>query len=686
MVTGFYFIIFILSVIMLIGILINNKKVDTLIIMGIGLLVMNCMGRYLLADSQSMEMAIFATKILYVGACYLPFVLVTFLSGLCNVRIHKLWLGLMALGSPVVMCGVLTIGKSAVYYRNAELAFGNGYSYLIKTYGPLHKLHVFMTIVYMITMIGFVICAIRRRKEISTRTVVTISGIGLLVFMTYLIERISGSTVSFLAIGYLFGLFFLVRYLEHINMYDMSSNIFNSVERMSRYGYLTFDKKYRYVNANAFIKELFPEIKTWVVDDEVPVSDSYFYKVVVEYLKEWNGEENVARIININDEYYKLSIRRLMYGAKGNIGYLLEFSDCTMEKKYSDAVEDYGEAMERNATEKAKELHVEQKKTKSLYLQTVTALSEAVDAKDRYTSGHSKRVAEYARIIAKRLGKSAEEQEEIYRAGLLHDIGKIRIPVEIINKEGKLTDEEYDIIRIHPITGYHILRGIAGDNEIATGAKYHHERYDGKGYPNGLAGEEIPEVARILGVADTYDAMTSNRSYRGALPQDVARSEIEKGKGTQFDPIIADIMLQMIDEDITYDMRQTDSMKRRILTIDDELMNRAIIARIMKDEPRYEIVSADGGQDALRILEEQKFDLILLDYLMPEMDGLETLRRIREKYDTPVVLMTSDRNLDISREFAKLGCDDYITKPFLPLLIKEVIHNMTERTAVGNSE
>ena len=186
-------------------------------------------------------------------------------------------------------------------------------------------------------------------------------------------------------------------------------------------------------------------------------------------------------------------------------------------------------------------------------------------------------------------------------------------------------------------------------------------------------------------MADTYDAMTSNRSYRGALPQDVARSEIEKGKGAQFDPIIADIMLQMIDEDITYDMRQTDSMKRRILTIDDELMNRAIIARIMKDEPRYEIVSADGGQDALRILEEQKFDLILLDYLMPEMDGLETLRRIREKYDTPVVLMTSDRNLDISREFAKLGCDDYITKPFLPLLIKEVIHNMTERTAVENS-
>ncbi|MBQ8041284.1 MAG: response regulator, partial [Lachnospiraceae bacterium] len=347
-----------------------------------------------------------------------------------------------------------------------------------------------------------------------------------------------------------------------------------------------------------------------------------------------------------------------------------------MEKKYSDAVENYGEAMERDVTEKTRALQDEQKKTKNLYLQTVTALSEAVDAKDRYTSGHSKRVAEYSRRIAERLGKSTEEQEEIYRAGLLHDIGKIRIPVEIINKTGKLTDEEYDIIRIHPITGYHILRGIAGDNVIATGAKYHHERYDGNGYPNGLAGNEIPEVARILGVADSYDAMTSNRSYRDGLQREIVRGEIEKGKGTQFDPKVADIMLQMIDEDKEYNMRQNDTMRRKILVVDDEMINRAIITRIMKDEPRYEIVSSESGSEALALLDQQKFDLIMLDYMMPEMDGLETLRRIREKFTTPVVLMTSDKTLDTSKEFAKLGCDDYVTKPFLPMILKEIIHNM----------
>ncbi len=666
MVTWFYFIIFILSLIMLIKVLVTNKKVDTLILVGIALLVINCMGRYMLASSKTLDVAILANKTIYVGATYLPLIMVLFLSRLCNVRIKKIWLLLLATGSSIVMCGALTIGSAEIYYKSAELAFADGYSYLIKTYGPLHKLHIIMTIVYMAIMISFVIYAIRRRKQISTRTVVTISGIGLLVFATYLIERLSGSRISFLAVGFLLGTVFLIKYFEQINMYDMSANIFNSIERMNRYGYLAFDNKYRYVNANPFMKEIFPEIETWIIDEEVPASESYFYKCVVQYLKEWNGQESDSKIITIDENYFKLTIRHLSYGRKNNVGYLLEFIDCTVEK--------------------TRELQEQQKKIKELFMQTVTALSEAVDAKDRYTSGHSKRVAKYSRMIAERLGKSIEEQEEIYRAGLLHDIGKIRIPVEIINKAGKLTDEEYDIIKIHPITGYHILRGIAGDNYIAIGAKYHHERYDGLGYPNGLAGDEIPEVARILGVADSYDAMTSNRSYREALPKAVVRGEIEKGKGTQFDPHIADIMLQMIDEDKEYSMRQTDSMRRRILAIDDEAMNRAIIARIMKDDSRYEIVSADGGKEALEILEQQEFDLILLDYMMPEMDGFETLKKIREKYDTPVVLMTSDRTLVTSNEFAKLGCDDYITKPFLPLMIKEVIHNMTERTEMENIE
>lgn len=196
------------------------------------------------------------------------------------------------------------------------------------------------------------------------------------------------------------------------------------------------------------------------------------------------------------------------------------------------------------------------RKLQRLTTQVFQTLAGTIDAKDKYTNGHSVRVAEYSRMIAARLNMSAQEQEDIYYIGLLHDIGKIGVPDEIINKTSRLTDEEYAVIKTHPTIGAEILENMSEIPDIAIGAKYHHERYDGKGYPDGLVGESIPLVARIIGVADAYDAMTSNRSYRDVLPQDYVRGEIEKGKATQFDPIFADIMLRIIDSDTEYRLRE----------------------------------------------------------------------------------------------------------------------------------
>jgi len=192
-----------------------------------------------------------------------------------------------------------------------------------------------------------------------------------------------------------------------------------------------------------------------------------------------------------------------------------------------------------------------------LFDETVIALSKAIDAKDTYTSGHSQRVAEYAREIALRAGKSEEQQKAVYYMGLLHDIGKIGIPLEIINKTSRLNDEEYRMIKTHTVIGADILQAIEEFPELLVGARSHHERYDGRGYPDGLAGDAIPEEARIIAVADAYDAMTSKRSYRSILSQETVRAEIERGCGTQFDPRFANIMLQMIDEDVEFKLRGT---------------------------------------------------------------------------------------------------------------------------------
>lgn len=188
--------------------------------------------------------------------------------------------------------------------------------------------------------------------------------------------------------------------------------------------------------------------------------------------------------------------------------------------------------------------------------ETAQALASAIDAKDTYTHGHSTRVAEYSREIARISGKNEAECQEIYFSALLHDVGKIGIPGKIINKVGSLTEEEFAVIKTHPVIGNQILKNITQSPHIGDGAYYHHERYDGKGYPEGLAGTDIPEIGRIIAVADAYDAMTSKRSYRDILPQHQVRSEIENGIGTQFDPVYAKIMLEMIDADKDYKMKE----------------------------------------------------------------------------------------------------------------------------------
>ncbi len=202
------------------------------------------------------------------------------------------------------------------------------------------------------------------------------------------------------------------------------------------------------------------------------------------------------------------------------------------------------------------EIKQSQEAIENLNSETMEALAKAIDAKDEYTNDHSERVAIYSRMIAKKMGLSAKELKKIYYMGLLHDIGKIGIPGSIINKASKLTDEELGLIRSHPILGYNILEKIHSEPDLAYGARWHHEFYNGKGYPDGKKGDEIPLLVRIIAVADSYDAMTSNRSYRSYLPQDVARAEIEKGVGTQFDPDVAECMLEIIDADKQYALHQ----------------------------------------------------------------------------------------------------------------------------------
>ena len=195
------------------------------------------------------------------------------------------------------------------------------------------------------------------------------------------------------------------------------------------------------------------------------------------------------------------------------------------------------------------ELSETNQKLEKAYMESIETLRYTVEAKDPYTKGHSDRVAQYSVLIGKKMGLSEEDQKTLLIGGLFHDIGKIGVPDTILRKPDKLTDEEYSEIKNHPSIGAHILAPATIFQEIIPIVKHHHEKYDGRGYPSQLQGENIPLFARIAAIADTFDAMTSKRPYRDALPLETVISEVEKCKGTQFDPKIADVFLDILKND-----------------------------------------------------------------------------------------------------------------------------------------
>ncbi len=194
------------------------------------------------------------------------------------------------------------------------------------------------------------------------------------------------------------------------------------------------------------------------------------------------------------------------------------------------------------------DLAKKQEQSKQLIREIVTAFSKTVDMKDKYTNGHSFRVAKYTAMLTKELGYNDETVEKYHNIALMHDIGKIGVPEEVLNKPGKLTDEEFDVIKSHTKLGYNALKDISIMPDLAQGAGAHHERPDGKGYPNGLSGEDIPRVAQIIAVADTFDAMYSNRPYRKRMNFEKAVSIIKEVSGTQLTTDVVDAFLRLVEK------------------------------------------------------------------------------------------------------------------------------------------
>lgn len=549
MVSSLYLLTFIASVVMTGWFLLRNKKTDNLYVIFCLLVIINSLGRYLLSVSDNLWMALTANKLIYVGGCYCPLFIVLALRQLCGIRISKVITGGMTLFSTVMMGFVLTIGHSDIYYKDVQLAEGDGYHYLIKTYGPAHSAYVAMVLLYGLLIVYYLIYAIRRRSHISVRTVSVISVMGMGVVIAYLLERLLKSKVSYVSLGYLAAAVCLVYLLERINIYDLTANIAISVERLGEYGYIEFDRKYRYVNANSYAKELFPAIELeWRIDAPVPVSDSYLYREVVLWLKKTSYKG--SKMIPVNGSYIQMSVRDIMRGRKHKAGYLVELIDRTSEQNYLNAIENYNSNLQKEVARKTADIvHIKD--------MMVLGMATMVESRDNSTGGHIRRTSRVVEIFSDRLsgcldefGISEKFLQMVIKAAPMHDLGKIAIPDSVLQKQGKFTAEEYEIMKRHSAEGARIvndiLAGVESEEFVRVAvnvAHYHHEKWNGQGYPTGISGEEIPIEARIMALADVFDALVSKRCYKDAYSFDTAFGIIEESLGTQFDPELGRVFL-----------------------------------------------------------------------------------------------------------------------------------------------
>ncbi|MBR5372690.1 MAG: HD domain-containing protein [Oscillospiraceae bacterium] len=314
--------------------------------------------------------------------------------------------------------------------------------------------------------------------------------------------------------------------------------------------YYTFDSSNRYQRAGGFL-----------ICYIIPLLISVFQlAVIIKYYKRLRFEQRIPLLLFTVVPIIAGIVQIFVYGLS-----LFSMSIVGMAiLLYVFTLIDTNDAIDRANRREIEVLREEQGRFKLLFTQTAEALASAIDAKDKYTHGHSRRVAEYSEQIARSAGMPEESVEQVYFAALLHDVGKIGIADQIINKEGKLTDAEFAEIKKHPEIGDQILSSISGSPYLSLGAKYHHERYDGRGYPHRLKGDDIPAIARIIAVADAYDAMTSKRSYRAPMPQQLVREELVKGMGAQFDPVYSKLMLHLIDLDSEYQMKERAEFKELV--------------------------------------------------------------------------------------------------------------------------
>lgn len=553
MLSVFYTILFVVSVIMLICLLVFFKKTISVyyVLMFSALLISN-MGYMQVASAKVLDAAIFGNQVTYLGASFSPFFLLMCLTDLCKVQIKRIYRICFLIWGCVTFILISTVGVTQGYYRSISLVRENGVSFLVREYGPLHTLYPAYLLLIMAIGIGCIIKCFRNNKDVSYTTSSLLMVCTGIAVCTYVVEKSFHIQAELMPFAYFIAQIGVLVLLRRISLYDVSAISTDAMVESITDGFVLCDSRGRYLGSDEAAKIWFPELKDMHIDIKMQEENSPVLKQMGKWMR---GEERREVIYFEVGEVIVEARHSILHKNTRNPIHCMYLRDDTQQQRYAKLMREYNINLEADVNKKTEKLRKVQE-------DIIISMASIVENRDNNTGGHIRRTSDVVKVFVAHLQDHQHFDELtdrfancIVKAAPLHDFGKIAVPDEILNKPGKFEPEEYEKMKQHSAKGAVIVEQILHNSDdeyfrnIAVNvAHFHHEKWDGTGYPKGLSGESIPFEARVMALADVFDALVSKRVYKERMPYDKAFSIIEESSGTHFEPILCREFLECREE------------------------------------------------------------------------------------------------------------------------------------------
>ena len=497
------------------------------------------------ALAESAETVIIATKACYLGSVFLPMFEFFIIVRICRFRFPdwaKLLLGLLSTSVLLLSC---TIGHSDIYYKSVTYMHMYGVGYCACEYGPWHFMWNLVLVGYTLANIVVIAYAARTRINVSYKNLIAVALMTLISIISFIISREVGSDTMVVPLVYVIDEFILFFVCLRVRMNDISDSVLESLGEENRNAYVAFSDKGVYLGCNDIAYKYFPELKEFRVDRAMPEDleiSKHFKSLMDSFVRKDSPSDSYFAYGRRN---YRVCVRKVPRNKISHI-VLFRIEDETTLQRYIKKLDTHNTKLKDVIKDNDRHIHAIQE-------QMIVGMAKMVESRDSNTGGHIMRTSGIVAIFAEELqkdkgfGRTREYYDALIAAAPMHDLGKIAIDDKILRKPGSFTPEEFEVMKTHAEKGAAIVENLLSEIEspffveIAKNvACFHHERFDGSGYPYGLFGANIPFEARVMAVADVYDALVSKRCYKEQMSFEEAYNLIMNSMGTHFDPRLRD--------------------------------------------------------------------------------------------------------------------------------------------------